>query len=103
MKTGKLLIVFAAVIAIGGAGFVVGSQGQQQHDLGLDEAVPDTLIEPDAPGAAPGIPVPGNAVFRVVGQDGDVVVVELLIKQGDSWHPAKIQSTGSGFEFAGGN
>ena len=101
MKPGKLLVVFAAVVAIGGTGFVVGSQSQQQHDLGLEEAVPDALIQPETPGNSPGIPVPGNAVFRVVGQDGDVVVVELMIKRGESWYPARIQSAGSGFEFAG--
>jgi len=101
MKPWKVFVALAAVALIGGAGYVVGSQGQQ-HDLGLDQALPEPGSVSDSQSDLPGIPVSGNAVFRVVGQQGDFVLVELMIKQGESWRPAKIQSS-SAFEYVGGN
>ena len=101
MKPWKVLGALAAVALVGGTGYVVGSQGQL-HDLGLDQALLDPGSVSDSQSDLPGIPVSGNAVFRVVGQQGDFVLVELLVKQGDSWRPAKIQSS-SEFEYVGGN
>ena len=101
MKVWKVLVLFAAAGLVGGVGFVVGSQGQQ-HDLGLEQALSENGPAPESPGAVPGVPVSGNAAFTIVGQQGDYVLVELMIKQGDTWRPAKIQSPGSGFEYVGG-
>ncbi len=101
MKPWKVLVALAAVALIGGTGYVVGSQ-DQQHDLGLDLALPENGSVSDSQNALPGIPVSGNAVFRIVGQQGDYVLVLLMIKQGDTWHPAKIQSSASGYEYLAG-
>ena len=101
MNPRKVLAALAAVDLIGGTGYVVGSQ-DQQHDLGLEQALPESESISGSQGDLPGIPVSGNAVFRVIGQQGDFVLVELMIKQGDTWHPAKIQSLDSGFQYVGG-
>ena len=101
MKPWKILVALAAVALIGGTGYVVGSQ-DQQHDLGIEQALPEAESVSDSQHALPGIPVPGNAMFRVVGQQGDYVLVVLMIKQGDTWRPAKIQSSASGYEYVAG-
>ena len=97
MRPWKILITLAAVALIGGTGYVVGSQGQQ-HGLGLEKALPESGTAVIPQGDLPGMAVPGGAVFRIVGQEGDYVLVQLMIKQGDTWRPAKIQSPASGFE-----
>jgi hypothetical protein len=101
MNRWKALIALVVVGLIGGTGYVVGSQ-VQQHDLGLEQALPEAGSESDSQNTLPGIPFSGNAVFRIVGQQGDYVLVVLMIKQGDTWRPAKIQSSASGFEYVAG-
>jgi hypothetical protein len=100
MKSWKVLGIFAVVVLVGGSGYVVGSQSQQ-HDLGLEKAIPEIGSESDPPDDQAEIPGEANVIFRVVGQQGDYVLVELMVKQGESWRPAKIQAPGSGFEYAG--
>jgi hypothetical protein len=100
MKPRSIIVALVAIALVGGTGYVIGAQ-EQQHDLGLDQALPETDTISESNGDLPGIPVSGNAVFRVVGQEDGIVLVELMIKQGDTWHPAKIQASGSGFQYAG--
>ena len=102
MNPKSFLIAVTAVVVVGFAGFVVGFQTQQQHDLGLEQTIPEIQENAPAPYVSPPNPDFETTAFRIVDEQDGFLVVELLIYDGNIWRPAKIRDSGAEFRYAGG-